>query len=105
VLRAFASLNKEVYVPMQGPSEMGAHGILERWDRTADLPKIAVPTLVIGATHDTMDPAFMEKMAKSLPKGRFLLCPNGSHMAMYDDAGNYFGGLVGFLRDLDAGRL
>jgi proline iminopeptidase len=105
LVRGFTKINRKIYVPMQGPSEMGAHGILERWDRTADLPKIAVPTLVIGATHDTMDPAFMEKMAKSLPKGRFLLCPNGSHMAMYDDAGNYFGGLVGFLRDLDAGRL
>ena len=26
-------------------------------------------------------------------------------MAMYDDAQVYFGGLVGFLRDLDSGRL
>lgn len=49
VNRAFAKLNRKVYVPMQGPSEMGASGRLENWDRTADLGKITVPTLVIGA--------------------------------------------------------
>jgi proline iminopeptidase len=104
VNRAFKHLNQKVYVPMQGPSELGASGLLERWDRTADLPKIAVPTLVIGATHDTMDPAHMEMMSKQLPKGRYLLCPNGSHMAMYDDQKVYFDGLIKFLRDVAAGR-
>jgi proline iminopeptidase len=56
VVRAFAHLNKKIYVPMQGPSEIGASGKLEKWDRTADLRRIAVPALVIGAKHDTMEP-------------------------------------------------
>ena len=51
-LRSFAHMNKAVYVPMQGPSELGASGILADWDRTADLHEIAVPTLVVGAGHD-----------------------------------------------------
>jgi proline iminopeptidase len=105
LLRGFSKINRKIYVPMQGPSEMSAHGLLVNWDRTADLPKIAVPTLVIGARYDTMDPKFMASMAKQLPKGRYVECPNGSHMAMYDDAPAYFGGLMGFLRDLDAGRI
>lgn len=105
VLRAFNHINRKIYVPMQGPSEMGASGVLEKWDRTADLPRIQVPTLVIGAGHDTMDPAFMEKMANSMPKGRYLFCPNGSHLSMYDDPQVYFAGLLGFLRDLDTGKL
>lgn len=42
VNRAFARINKKIYVPMQGPSEMGASGSLEYWDRYADLPKITV---------------------------------------------------------------
>ena len=33
------------------------------WDRTAELASIEVPTLVIGARYDTMDPAHMEMMA------------------------------------------
>ena len=103
VNRAFARLNKKIYIPMQGPSEMGASGKLEKWDRMNDLGKIAVPTLVIGAKHDTMDPAYMEAMSKAIPGARFLLCPNGSHMAMYDDQKTYFGGLTSFIHDGDAG--
>ena len=105
VNRAFARLNREVYVPMQGPSEMGISGTLATWDRFADLTSIAVPTLVVGAKYDTMDPAHMERMAKQLPKGRYLYCPTGSHMAMYDDQQTYMSGVIAFLHDVDAGKL
>ena len=97
---AFAHTNEHVYTLMQGPSELGASGRLEHWDRFDDLKKITVPTLVIGAGHDTMDPAYMKKMAVQLPLGQFLLCPKGSHMAMYDDQQIYFEGLVSFLQDV-----
>ena len=97
VVRSFARLNKSIYVPLQGPSELGASGALLNWDRTADLARINVPTLVIGAQHDTMDPGFMRHMSTLLPKGRYLHCPHGSHMAMYDDQVTYFDGLVDFL--------
>src|SRR5688500_16443425 len=94
VNRAFVHMNQKIYVPMQGPSELGASGKLERWDRTADLGKITVPTLVIGAQHDTMDPAHMKWMADQLPRGRYLHCPDGSHMAMYDDQATYMRGVI-----------
>ena len=103
VLRAFAHLNPKVYVPMQGPSELGASGKLLQWDRTADLPQITVPTLTIGGAHDTMDPKHMQAMAQALPNGRYLHCPEGSHMAMYDDQVTYMSGLVDFLRSVDQG--
>ncbi len=104
VMRAFTKINREVYVPMQGPSEMGASGKIEHWDRTADLARITVPTLVIGATHDTMDPKHMQWMATQFPKGRSLHCPNGSHLALYDDQAVFFEGLIRYLQDVDAGR-
>jgi proline iminopeptidase len=104
VLRSFAKLNKKVYVPMQGPSEMGASGILVNWDRTNDLKDITVPTLVIGAGHDTMDPKFMEKMSTLLADGQYLFAPNGSHMAMYDDQQVYMQGLIRFLAGVDAAK-
>ncbi|MDP9184386.1 MAG: proline iminopeptidase-family hydrolase, partial [Actinomycetota bacterium] len=53
VLRGIAHINPAIYVPMQGPSELGLSGTLEDWDRSGDLKDIDVPTLVIGATHDT----------------------------------------------------
>ena len=103
VVRSFSHLNPNVYVPMQGPSELGASGILVDWDRTGDLERITVPTLVIGAQHDTMDPAFKRMMAERLPNGRYLHCPDGSHLAMYDDQQTYMAGLIDFLHDVDDG--
>ena len=103
VSRAFNRLNRSIYVPMQGPSELGATGRLVNWDRSEDLDRISVPTLVVGARHDTMNPAHMEMMAGRLPNGRYLFCPNGSHMAMYDDQATYFQGLVAFIRDVEQG--
>jgi proline iminopeptidase len=100
VQRTFAHLNPAIYVPMQGPSELGLSGSLEPWDRSADLQSIDVPTLVIGATHDTMDPAHMEWMAEQLPQGSYLHCPDGSHLAQFDDPGHYFPGLIDFLKSL-----
>jgi len=104
VQRAFRHMNREVYVPMQGPSELGASGALENWDRTAELARISVPTLVIGARYDSMDPKHMESLAHSVQHGRYLYCAKGSHMALYDDQQAYFAGLVRFLADVDAGR-
>jgi proline iminopeptidase len=103
VNRAFKHINNSIYVPMQGPSELGASGKLVNWDRSQDLPKITTPTLVIGARYDTMDPAHMEMMSKRVQHGRYLFCPNGSHLAMYDDQQAYFGGLVPFIQDVDGG--
>jgi len=73
-------------------------------DRKADLGRIAAPTLVIGATHDTMDPEHMRWVATRLQHGSFLLCPAGSHMAMWDDQQTYTDGLLRFLREVDAGK-
>ncbi|HXG38439.1 MAG TPA: proline iminopeptidase-family hydrolase [Bacteroidota bacterium] len=104
VNRAFNKLNHDIYVLMQGPSEFGISGRLEKWDRSADLPKITVPTLVIGAQHDTMDPEHMKWMAQQLPNGSYLYCANGSHMAMWDDQQTYHRGLIKFLKEVDAGK-
>ena len=102
-VRAFTHINPAIYVSMQGPSELGisADASLAHWDRTGELTSIDVPALVIGAQHDTMDPAYMEMMAGRLPQGRYLHCPDGSHLAMYDDQAVYFAGLIDFLHDLE----
>jgi proline iminopeptidase len=100
VTRSLRHVNQAIYVPMQGPSELGLSGSLEDWDRSADLPGIGVPALVIGATHDTMDPGHLRWMSGQLPQGRYLHCPDGSHLAQFDDPGHYFPGLLDFLTSL-----
>ena len=104
VNRGFNHINQAIYVPLQGPSELGASGKLLNWDRTADLARIEVPALVVGAQHDTMDPRHMEWMATAVQHGRHLACPHGSHMALYDDQEVYFRGLIRFIQDVDAGH-
>jgi proline iminopeptidase len=102
VQRAFAAINPAIYVSMQGPSELGISedAKLAQWNRFNELSSIEVPALVIAARYDTMDPAHLERMAQRLPLGRYLYCPEGSHLAMYDDQRRYFSGVIDFLGSL-----
>ncbi len=103
VNRAFAHINPDLYVTMQGPSEFGVVGDakLKNWDIKGKLSTISTPTLTIGGTYDTMDPKHMEWIASEVENGQYLHCPNGSHLAMYDDADTYFKGLIEFIKSVD----
>lgn len=103
VNRSMKHANNTIYVMMQGPSEFGISGRLEKWDRSNDLPSIKIPTLTIGAKHDTMDPEHMKWMSTQVANGRFLFCPNGSHLSMWDDQEHYFPGVIQFVKDVNAG--
>ena len=98
VKRSFNKINNSLYTIMQGPSEFGIAGKLTNWDVSNELKNIMVPSLVIGAKYDTMDPEYMKWMSIQIPNAQFLLCPNGSHMCMYDDQIVYFKGLIEFLK-------
>ena len=103
--RMMSQVNPKVYVYMQGYSEFGITpgASLKGWDIRDQLKSITVPTLVVGATHDTMDPKHMEWMSKEMENGRFLLCPNGSHLSQYDDPEHFFQGVIQFIKDVDSG--
>jgi proline iminopeptidase len=98
VNRSMGRLNSSLYITMQGPSELGISGKLTNWDVSKELPNITVPTLVIGAKYDTMDPEYMKWMATQFKNGSYLYCANGSHMSLYDDQETYFKGLIDFLK-------
>lgn len=104
VNRCFKHINETVYVMMQGPSEFKVGGRLLTWDRKADLPKITVPTLTVGAKYDTMDPAHMEWMSKQVKNGKYLYCPNGSHLSMWDDQKVFMDGVIKFIKETDQSK-
>ena len=104
VMRSYRHLNKDIYTLMQGPSEFGISGRLANWDRKADLPKIVVPTLIIGAGHDTMNPEHMRLMSTQVKNGSYLFCPEGSHLAMYDDQQIYMNGVIDWLEKVDGNK-
>ena len=99
VNRSFGRLNESLYITMQGPSELGLSGKLTNWDVSKELKNIMVPTLVIGAKYDTMNPDYMKWMATQFPKGTYLFCNKGSHMCMYDDQQTYMIGLISYLKN------
>jgi proline iminopeptidase len=99
--RTFKHGNSAVYVRMQGPSEFGISGLLEKWDIKNRLKEIYVPTLMVGAKYDTMDPKAMEEQSKMVQNGSYLYCPNGSHLAMWDDQKTYMNGVISFIKKVN----
>jgi proline iminopeptidase len=95
--RSFKHANNTVYTMMQGPSEFGISGRLANWDIRDRLKEITVPTLTVGAKYDTMDPEHMKWMSTQVKNGKYLYCPNGSHLAMYDDQQTFMQGVIGFI--------
>ena len=104
VVGSFARLNYKLYDLMQGPSEFKVGGRIIDWDITPRLGEIAVPTLMVGATHDTMDPAAMARQATLVQQGRAHICENGSHLALWDDEAVFFEGVTRFVRDVAQGQ-
>jgi proline iminopeptidase len=100
VTRAFRLANNTIYNLMQGKSEFEVAGNLKDWERWDRLHEIRVKALTMGAAHDEMDPADMEKMAKMMANATSAICPNGSHLDMWDDQAIYFDHLIKFLRSL-----
>jgi proline iminopeptidase len=102
--RSLKHVNGEIYTMMQGPSEFGISGRLAKWDIKNRLKEITVPTLMVGAKYDTMDPKAMEEQSKLVQHGRFLFCPNGSHLSMWDDQKVFMDGVIQFITDVDKGK-
>jgi proline iminopeptidase len=100
VSRAFRISNQKIYNQMQGKSEFEVTGNLKGWERWDRLHEIRVRTLTMGATYDEMDPADMIKMAKMMPNATTAICPNGSHLALWDDQAVYFDQLLDFLKSV-----
>lgn len=100
VTRAFRHANDKIYNQMQGKSEFEVTGNLKDWERWDRLHEIKVKALTMGSAHDEMDPADMRRMATLMPNATSAICPNGSHLDMWDDQAVYFQHLLAFLRSV-----
>jgi proline iminopeptidase len=100
VTRAFRKANDKIYNQMQGKSEFEVTGNLKDWERWDRLHEIKVKALTIGSTYDEMDPADMRRMASLMANATSAICPNGSHLDMWDDQAVYFEHLLAYLRSV-----
>lgn len=101
--RGFGNINPQVYETLHGPNEFLVTGNYKDWNRWNDLENINVPTLVLGSRYDSMSMSDQEEMNRRIPNSKLAICENGSHLAMWDDADNYFSYLKEFIAEVEDG--
>ena len=80
-------------------------GMASRPDRRGDLPKIAVPTLVIVGEDDVLTPpAEAQAMAEAIPNARLEVIPQAGHMAPYENHAAATAAILRFLKSLEHGH-
>jgi len=75
-------LNSEnqVYQVMWGSNEFNFTGNLKDWDRSKDLSRIELPTLIISGEFDESTPLVNEALQKGLKNSEWILMPGCSHL-------------------------
>jgi proline iminopeptidase len=92
------------YSTLWGYNDFKVVGNTQNWNRWPDLEKITVPTLVMGAHYDIVDPARLQQLAQKLPHGQFFDSKTGSHFSFLEDQENYFGALLKFFDGISTAK-
>lgn len=95
---------KPVYNTFQGDNEFLVDGELDSWDRSNDIHKITVPTLLTFGGHETMPLKTAKRMQKDIPNSRLVITPNGGHNHMVDNPEVFFTNLRRFFNDVFSGK-
>jgi len=76
-------------------------GLATRPDRTADLARISVPTLVLAGSDDQIIPLDESKLlAESIPNARLEVIPNAGHLAPLENKSATNAAILSFLHAL-----
>jgi proline-specific peptidase len=86
-----------VYLSMNGPTEFDVIGPLRTWDRTADLGRIDVPTLITVGRYDEIPPSCAETMRAGIPDARVVLLEHSGHVSHLEEPETYLAVVRGFL--------
>lgn len=86
------------YAAMFGPYLMHCTGTLATWDRTAELPRIKAPVLIVSGEHDYILPEYAAISLNYLPNARMKIFRNCSHMPFFEDPVAYHQDVLGFLK-------
>jgi 3-oxoadipate enol-lactonase len=77
--------------------------LLTTFDRRADLPKIAVPTLLLAGSDDkTAPPAIMASMQRKIPGSELVVLEGCGHLGQMDQPAEFNAALEGFLRKMES---
>jgi aminoacrylate hydrolase len=91
---------EKVVIPAFPPAEIVASRIdaIVEFDRTADLPKIKTPTLVICAKDDILTPPyFSRELARAIPGAELVELERGGHCASETSTKAFNDAVLGFI--------
>lgn len=98
LLASVANLDgNAVYLTMNGPTEFDVIGPLRDWDRTADLARITVPTLITVGRHDEIPPTCAETMRAGIPDARVAVLEHSGHVSHLEEPEAYLAAVREFL--------
>jgi proline-specific peptidase len=86
-----------VYLTMNGPTEFDVIGPLRTWDRTADLGRIDVPTLITVGRYDEIPPSCAETMRAGIPDARVVVLEHSGHVSHLEEPETYLAAVRDFL--------
>ena len=79
----------QVYLTLNGPTEFDVIGRLRDWDRTADLHRINVPTLVTCGRYDEIVPSCSETITRGIEGARMHVFERSAHCAHLEEPESY----------------
>jgi proline-specific peptidase len=92
----------QVYATMNGPTEFDVIGSLRTWDRTPDIQRIDVPTLVTCGRYDEITPACSETIAEGIPNARMVIFEESAHVAHLEEPEAYASTVEEFLTSVES---
>jgi len=100
--RSMAELDgNQVYLTMNGPTEFDVIGLLRDWDRSADLNRINVPTLVTVGRYDEITPACSQTIVDGVDGARLVVFEQSGHFAHEEEPETYAAVINDFLAEVE----
>ncbi len=97
-------LTRQMILECDSETRKHAASPLLSLDLSAELPKLAVPTLVICGTNDVLTPpAEARRIARLVPGARLEMLPGAGHMAMLEQSDVVDRLIVEFAREVQGG--
>jgi len=94
-------LVRQMMVACTPDTRRDAPRVLVGLDLTADLPRIDIPTLVVGGTADALTPpAHAKQMARLIPGARLELFEGAGHMVMLERTESFNRLVADFAREV-----
>lgn len=93
--------NSSVYECMNGPNELVISGNMKDWDRTAQLSRIFVPTLILCGRYDELTPACSDVLHKGIAGSQMVVFEDSSHLPHIEEGEKFFAVVADFLARAD----